>query len=83
MEIFSNSNLVVSQVEGSFEAKDSHMHQYLKSFKALRTVFQKVSVVRMPRSQNSHVDSLATLASSSDERVPRMISMELLEQPSI
>jgi len=59
------------------------MHQYLKSFKALRTVFQKVSVVRMPRSQNSHADSLATLASSSDERVPRMISMELLEQLSI
>ena len=37
----------------------------------------------MPRSQNSHVDSLATLASSSDDFIPRMILVELLEQPSI
>ena len=45
--------------------------------------FQKVSVVRIPRSENSHVDSLAPLASSSNECIPRMISTELLEQLSI
>ena len=42
-----------------------------------------MSVARIPRSQNSHVDSLATLVSSSDECVPRMIFVESLEQPSI
>ena len=83
VEVFSNSKLVVSQIEGSFETKDARMQQYLKLFEALRAAFQKVSMVKIPRSQNSHVDSLATLASSSDKCIPRMISIELLEQPSI
>ena len=40
-------------------------------------------MARVPRSQNSHADSLATLASWFNECVPRMIFVELLEQPSI
>ena len=40
-------------------------------------------MAKAPRSQNSHVDSLATLALSSNEYVPRMIFVELLEQPNI
>ena len=74
---------MVSQIEGNFKAKDARMQQYLKLFRALRMAFQKVSVVKISRSQNSHVDSVATLASSSDECIPRMISIELLEQLSI
>ncbi|XP_030939533.1 G-type lectin S-receptor-like serine/threonine-protein kinase At1g11410 [Quercus lobata] len=68
VEVFSDSKLVVSQIEGSFETKDAHMQQYLKLFRALQATFQKVSMVKIPRSQNSHVDSLATLASSSGKR---------------
>lgn len=55
------------------------MSQYLKLFENLQANFQKVSLVRVPRSQNSHVDSLATLASSLDGYIPRMITIELLE----
>ena len=62
VEVFSDSKLVVNQIEGSFEAMDSHMQQYLKLFRALEVAFQKVSVLRISRSQNSHTDSLATLA---------------------
>ena len=83
VKVFSDSKLVVSQIEGSFETKDAHMQQYLKLFGALQVAFQKVSMVKIPRSQNSDVDSLATLASSSDDCIPQMISIELLEQPSI
>ena len=74
---------MVSQIEGSFEAKDARMQQYLKLFGALRAAFQKVSVVRIPRSQNIHADSLATLVLSSDECIPLMIYVELLEYPII
>ena len=83
VEVFLDSKLVVSQIEGSFKAKDARMQQYLKLFRALRMAFQKVSAVRIPSSQNIHVDSLAPLASLLDECIPRMISIELLEQPSI
>ena len=40
-------------------------------------------MAKVPRSQNSHVDSLATLALPLNECVPRMIFVKLLEQPSI
>lgn len=83
VEIFSDSRLVVSRIEGSFEARDHRMSQYLKIFESLRAGFQKVSVVRVPSSQNSHTDLLATLASSLDDCIPRIITVELLEQPSI
>ena len=37
----------------------------------------------MARGQNRHTDSLATLASSMTEEVPRMIKFELITEPSI
>ena len=83
VEVYLDSRLVVSQIEGRFEVKDYHMLQYLKLFQSLRSSFQKISVVKVLRSQNSHADSLATLASSSKEFIPQMIFVELLMQPSI
>ena len=40
VEIFSDSRLVVSRIEGSFEARDHRMSQYLKIFESLRAGFQ-------------------------------------------
>ena len=35
MEMFSDSRLVVSRIDGSFEARDHRMSQYLKLFERL------------------------------------------------
>ena len=37
----------------------------------------------MGRSQNKHADSLATLASSLTENIPRLVKIELIREPSI
>ena len=50
VEVFSDSRLVVSQIEGRFEARDNRMSQYLKLFGSLWVNFQKVSVGKVPRS---------------------------------
>ena len=50
VKVFSDSTLMVNQIKGSFEAKDYHMSRYLKLFGSLQVNFQKVSVVRVPRS---------------------------------
>ena len=81
--IFLDSKLVVCQVEGSFEARDPHMSTYLKLVGTLQACFRRVSVAGVPRGQNSHANSLATLALSLDECVPRMIFVELLGHLSI
>ena len=73
---------MVSQLEGSFEARDPRMAEYLKMVGALLTGFQKAKVSQISRGKNSHVDSLATLDLSMDDFVPWIISVEVLEQPS-
>ncbi|XP_075636771.1 uncharacterized protein LOC142609009 [Castanea sativa] len=45
--------------------------------------FCGVRVVQVARGQNRHADSLAILASSLTEEVPRLIKVELVDEPSI
>ena len=59
------------------------MKEYLWVVKQVMSQFSKAKVVQVARGQNTHVDSLATLASSMMEDVPQMIKVELIAQPSI
>lgn len=59
------------------------MAEYLKLVGTLLIDFQKVKVSQISRGQNSHADSLVTLASSIDDYVLRLILVEVLKQPSI
>lgn len=70
VEIFSNSHLVVSQVEGSFGARDPRMAEYIKMIDMLSTGFQRAKVSQISRGKNSHTNLLATLALSMDNCVP-------------
>ena len=45
--------------------------------------FLSVRVVQVAKGQNRHVDSLAILASSLTEEMPRLIKVELIAKPSI
>ena len=65
VKIFSNSRLVVSQVNGELEARDVRMQEYLNQVKHLQFWFESFNLLHVPRSGNTHADSLATLATSS------------------
>ena len=65
MEIFSNSRLVVSQVNGELEVRDVRMQEYLNQVKHLQLWFESFNLLHVPRSGNTHADSLAALATSS------------------
>ena len=82
VKAYSNSRLVVNQVQGSFEAHDSRMKEYLRVVKQVMGKFCTTKVVQMARGLNRHVDSLAKLASAVTEDVPRIIKMELITDPS-
>ena len=83
VEIYSDSLLVVYQVQGSFEARDSRMKAHLQAVKRIINKFCTVKVAQVGRAQNRHADSLATLASSMTEEVPQLIKVELIREPSI
>ena len=83
VEVYSDSRLVVNQVQGSFEARDPRMMEYLRLVRQVMNQFLKAKVVQVAKGQNRHVDSLATLASSLTEKMPRLIKVELVAEPSI
>ena len=70
-------------MEGSFEAKDPRMIEYLQLVKRTMSQFQEVNVIQIVRGLNRHVDSLATLASLLTEEVPSLIKVEVVKERSI
>ena len=81
IKIFSDSRLVVGQVKGELEARDKRMQGYLSQVRHLQSRFESFSVQHVPRSGNTHVDSLATLATSSAQSLPRVILIKDLCEP--
>ena len=65
VRVFSDSKLVVGQVRGDLEARDPRMLEYLGQVRSIREKFEVFDLSHVPRSGNTHADSLATLATSS------------------
>ena len=80
--IFSYSRLVVGQVKNELEAKDERMRGYLTRVQQLQKNFESFNLQHLPRSGNTHADSLATLATSSAQNLPRIILVEDLSRSS-
>lgn len=59
------------------------MIDYLKLVKQMVSKFQKIKIVQIIRGQNKHADSLATLASTLAEEIPRLIKVEVVQEPII
>ena len=64
VQVNSDSLLIVSQINGSYEAKDSRMAEYLKISKALLEKFESYSLSQVPRDQNTEADALAGIGSN-------------------
>ena len=82
VKVFSDSRLVVGQVKGELKAKDERMQGYLSQVKCLRSKFDSFDLLHIPRNGNAHVDSLAMLATSSAQDLPRVILVEDLYKPT-
>ena len=82
VKVFSNSKLVVGQVRGDLEARDSRMQEYLCQIRSVQEKFEVFDLSYIPRSGNTHADSLATLATSSAQDLPRVVLVEDLYTPT-
>ena len=70
MNMFSDSRLVVGQVNGELEARDERMQEYLAQVKCLQAHFYHFNLVHVSKSGDTHTDSLAMLATSSAQPLP-------------
>lgn len=70
VELYSDSRLVVGQVNGEFEARDERMQGYLAKVKQAQAQFRSFILKQIPRGQKSHANSLAILATSLRSSLP-------------
>ena len=83
LEVSSDSQLVVKQIEDFYEARGEKMILYLKKVRELLKKFIRVQVKHVPRAENSRVNALAKLATALEEDLGRLIPVEHLPKPSI
>ena len=83
LEVCSDSQLVVKQIEDSYEVKGEKMILYLKKVCELLKKFIRVQVRHVLRTENSRADALAKLAMASQEDLDRRVPIEHLMEPSI
>ena len=78
VKIFSDSQLVVNQVNDIYLARAQKMAAYLESAKEQLSLFSAASIEVITRSKNSNVDALAKLASTRDAELLDVVSVEYL-----
>ena len=83
LEVSNDSQLVVKQIEDSYEARGEKMILYLKKVRELLKKFIRAQVKHVPRVENSRADALAKLATTSQEDLGRLIPVEHLPEPSV
>ena len=81
LEVSSDSQLVVKQIEDSYEARGEKMILYLKNVQELLKKFTRVQVKHVPRAENSRADALAKLAIASQEDLGKLIPVKHLPDP--
>ena len=82
LEVHSDSQLVVRQIEDTYEAKSETMVLYLQKVRDLLKMFVLVQVKYIPRTKNSRADALAKLATAC-RKISAGWPVEYLAEPSI
>ena len=83
LEICNDSQLVVRQIEDTYEAKSGRMILYLQKVRELLKKFVLVQVKHVPRVENTRADALAKLATALQEDLSGSTPVEYLAEPSI
>jgi ribonuclease HI len=79
---FGDSDLVVHQVSGEWDAKDANMASYRFYIQQLYGFFEGCEFHHIPRANNDEADRLSKIGSTK-QAVPAEVSLEIIRKPSI
>jgi ribonuclease HI len=79
---FGDSDLVVHQVSGEWDAKDTNMASYRFYVQQLCGFFEGCEFHHVPRANNDEVDRLSKIGSTKQD-IPAGVSLEIIRKPSI
>ncbi|XP_071709113.1 uncharacterized protein [Rutidosis leptorrhynchoides] len=77
-----DSQLVASQLNGSFEARDTSMQKYLELTKALTNTFATFEIKQIPHNRNKKAYALSKLAFLLYDHFTKKVMVEVLERKS-
>ncbi|XP_071729211.1 uncharacterized protein [Rutidosis leptorrhynchoides] len=82
LKVSVDSQLVANQMNGTFEARDPAMQNYLALAEEMANKFERFSITQVPRSLNKKADALSKLASSVFSHFAKDVWVEVLSQKS-
>lgn len=83
IKIYSDSQLVVWQIEGTFERKDEKMSLYCLRVHDLQRKFRSCEITKISRARNTKVDALSRLIFMGIDGLDRMVHVKFVIEPSI
>ncbi|XP_072074134.1 uncharacterized protein [Arachis hypogaea] len=83
VEVCSDSQVVASQVNRSYQARDPLMQKYLEKVKEMTSQFQEVTIQHVPRERNTRADLLSKLASTKPGVGNRSLIQGMVKEPTV
>ena len=83
LEVCSNSQLLVKQIEDTYKAKGEKNDPIPQKGTGITKEVRTSLVRHLPRAENSQADALAKLATSSQEDLNKLMPVEPLSEPSV
>ncbi|KAJ0909268.1 putative nucleotidyltransferase, Ribonuclease H [Helianthus annuus] len=83
VEASTDSQLVVKQYQGEYEAKDGVMARYVAKVKETTKAFGTFKLEYIPRGRNRKSDALSKLASVAFDHLAKEVKVEVLTSPSL
>ncbi|XP_029148352.1 uncharacterized protein [Arachis hypogaea] len=83
VEVCSDSQVVTSQINESYQARDPLLQKYLEKVKQMTSQFQEVIVQHVPRERNTRADLLSKLVSTKPGSGNRSLIQGMVKEPTV
>ncbi|XP_025692884.1 uncharacterized protein [Arachis hypogaea] len=83
VEVSSDSQVVISQVNNNYQARDALLQKYLEKVKELCKSFEEVTIQHVPRERNARANHLSKLVSTKPGTGNRSLIQGLATEPVI
>ncbi|XP_025616506.1 uncharacterized protein [Arachis hypogaea] len=83
LEICSDSQVVTSQINGTYHARDSLLQKFLEKVREWSKQFEEVTVQHVPRERNARADLLSKMASTKPGTGNRSLIQGLIKEPTV
>ncbi|XP_015967232.1 uncharacterized protein LOC107490950 [Arachis duranensis] len=83
LEVNTDSQVVSSQINGSYQTRDPLLQQYLAKVNKLKEGFESITIQHVPRERNARADLLSKIASTKPGHGNKSLIQEVVRSPSV